>query len=500
MTTAPPETLGSRVSKGAVFMIGQAMLSRGATFIGQLVVAWLINPELMGVFAKAMGVTAVFTFVQNLGIRQVLIKRFRRFDRWSGPAFWISLAGGCFACLALYVLAVPLSRLMGEPRSAILIAIMATAMPFNAIANVPRARLGGELRFRESAMIDLVVGTGTQILTMLMAIGGAGTLALAVPRPVIAIATCGWLFRIAPIQIRSRYLWRRAKLLLFDSGVITLTLICSLLISNGDYLILGLLRGPEENGLYYFAYGLSVQAVTVVGFQLSNLLFPAFSSVKDPQQQVDLFSRSIPLLTYCVAFTAFLQAALASPFFRTFIAPEYAAAAVLMQLLCLGMALRPIGWVSGSLMQAQGRFVGRLSLVAVDGLIFLGLAAVGVAMAGNFGLAVAVALFSVFEIVLLISGACWRVKGAAVHCLTQILRPLLIASASTFPVAMICDRLTSGSRWANLLLLAVAPVVAAALLVSLVRLLDYSTYLEVGDRVRKLRRRADPQDTSGPAQ
>lgn len=470
-----------------MYLIGQAVLSRGVTFAGQLVVAWFINPELMGVFAKAMGITAIFTFVQNLGVRDVLIKRYRRFDRWSGPAFWLCLSSGGLACLVLLGLAQPLSLLMNEPRCASLIAILSLAMPFNAIANVPRARLGGALKFRDTALVELATSLGTQALTMLMAFAGAGAFALAVPRTVVAVATCGWLFQIAPVQIRSRHLWRRGRMLLLDSGVISLTLIFSLLISNGDYLILSFLRGPVENGLYYFAFGLSTQAVMVIGIQVSSLVFPALSSIKEADHQIELFRRGLPLLMYGVGFAAFLQASLATPFFSAFISDEYAPSAPLMQILCLGMAWRPIGWAAGSLMHAQGRFIAKLKLVAVDVVMFLCFAATGAWLGGAFGLAVSVTIFAICETVLLITGGCWNVAGSTKACLESLVRPIAVLATSFVPLLIVLAYLQSDSFIQNTTQIVASTVVMTGLFVTNVYLFDRATFDHFQNRLRRLR-------------
>ena len=474
------------MSKGAAFMVAQAALSRGATFASQLIVAWLIHPELMGVFSKALGVAAFFSFVQNLGVREILIKRFRRFERWSGPAFWLCLTGGLLACVVLISIAYPVSHWFGEPRCFPLIVVMALAMPFNAIANVPRARLGGELRFRETAQVELLFSVGTQVLTLIFAIAGAGAMSLAMPRVITAIIVAGWLYHIAPVRIRSRNVIRRARLLLYDSGLVTLTLLFTLVVANGDYVILGYMRGPEENGLYYFAFGLSVQAIVLVGMQARSLLFPAFNSLPSRNAQVAAFQRSLPLLTYCVAFTAFLQAGLSIPFFNLLIAPEYAGSARLMQILCVGMAFYPVGWAANSLIEAQGRFSDRLKLQIYTSLAFLPLAITGAYLGGAVGIALATPILVSLALFAQVFVACWPSFIDAQTSLLTLVRPYLLSATAVVPVAIFSELGESVGRITNVAILVLGGGATVGFLLLLVWIADRRSFNELWNRSRQI--------------
>ena len=62
--------------------------------VGNLLLAWLVVPEVFGLVGMAYTVTTFVDLIQQAGVNQVLIHRHTSYRLWSSPAFWMTTAMG----------------------------------------------------------------------------------------------------------------------------------------------------------------------------------------------------------------------------------------------------------------------------------------------------------------------------------------------------------------------------------------------------------------------
>jgi lipopolysaccharide exporter len=398
MANAVPATprlsLTARTARGVAWMMGRTIGCKALQVLGQIVLAWLLAPDEFGRIAIA---SAVFLFIirfQDAGLREVLVHRQKTFRHWANPALWMAgtfglITGGVIAALA------PLaSRVFHAPVTGLLL-ILALVAPITAIDVPPFARLQNELRFKTLTMIGVSSTMLTVGLQILLAFLGFGVYAWVIPLPINHVYRAAAMWLLAPTRVRRTPQLRRWRYLMPDGLRLISSNLFRTAIYQGDYVFLGIFFSTSVVGIYYFAYGLSMQTIRLLTLSLAQVLFPALSRLQlEANRQRDAFLRAAKALTAVGVPICLLQAAVAEPLIHLVFQEKWYPAIIIFQVLSVGMLLRLVLEVSESMLKAQGRFGMLLGLSAGCGAAFLGMmyAATTIADEQTAGLIVAVAV------------------------------------------------------------------------------------------------------------
>ncbi len=384
--------LGKRTTSGFVWLMVQTVLSKLFSIIGQLITARLLAPDDFGVFGLAYAATLAFGLVQEAGIRDILVRLHHRFERWANAAFWLSL-GLCVGGYALmWTLAPLIERFYGMPQLALLIRVAGVSPSINVLANVPKAKLESEMRFRLLAQSNFWTLIAINALTIVFALLKMGALSFVLPFAIVSLAKCAWFFALVRPPVKWNLDRRRWRFLLGDMGFLMVTGGCNFVLWQGDYMILGRMVSKDELGLYFFAYTLAQQTFLVLSANINSVLLPALSQLQnDPPRQLRAYRRAFEALVVAAAFLCLLPAIL-SPAITSFFGAKWLACAPILAVLNLGMAVRVADASSEALLKAQGRFQ-TLTIISVAHAIFFAIAGVlGAYYGGALGMAWAVAV------------------------------------------------------------------------------------------------------------
>jgi len=443
-----PVRLRDRSAAGFLWFLLQSAGSKGATLLGQIVLAWLLLPEDFGLVGLAYTVTAFTSLIQKFGVREVLNRRRRRFHLWAGPAQGLSIVSGCLGGAAAAAGAPLAAWVYDEPRVVGLILVLALSSPFWSAATVPLTRLEVNLRFRTIATVHFSATVGTVVCSVLLAALGFGAYAFVLPRLVVGAAQLAALWRVAPVPMRGALRVRRWRGLIGDSVFVFFSHLFRTAFSQGDYFILGLTAARSVVGLYYFAFSLSMQTALLFSQNLAKVLLPSLASLQhNPKRQVEAALEAVGLLAFVTTPVCLLQAVLAEPALRLLFAERWTGAIPLLQILSVGMALTTASWPINNLFDAQGRFRSRMWFMAGAAGVFFLLVAPAAQRYGVIGVAVAVvahrALFAPAQLIVAMRGvrpglrAFARVNG----------RPLLAAGIAA-AAAFACNAaLPDGVAW-----------------------------------------------------
>lgn len=434
--SAPPHKgTGKLVLAGTIWLLLQTLGSKVITLLGQLVLAWLLSPDDFGQIGLAYTITAFASLLINPGIDVILVRRGRRFQLWSTPAFYFSLAAGLLGCLAILIAAPLAARLYGAPQLTGLLAVLAVATPIGSFMLVPTAKLRSELRFGVISLVNVLQSTFQTLLTLAFAFLNFGVYSFVLPMPIVYAISATILWFVARPAVRHRQPLRHWRYLIGDTSYIFSQRVIHTAVSQGDYIVLGALFGAVAVGPYFFAYGIATQAIrlTAGSFQLVLLAGLArFASNSIQQTQAALKATSALALVGTPL--CFIQAVLAGPLLRALYGEKWEAAIPLIQLISVGLAFDVASWPVGSLLQSRGQFRFLFYWSVAVAPIFLLAITFGAFVAGSLGVATAVCLYYVmFSPPLAFwtfraSGVAWREIAAV------FLRPTavgLLAAAAT---------------------------------------------------------------------
>ena len=387
-------TLTHHAASGFAWMLAQTILSKAAGMLGQVMMAWFLSPGDYGIVGIAYAVSSFPSLIRDAGLTAILIQRQQHLKRWASPAFWMSLALGLLAAIIMLLAAPLAARYYHEPALFGLIAVVAAGSVFNALSTVPNTILFIQLRFRLQSLISLVSAILIVVLNVFMAWRHYGAYSFVVPTVLVGAGRTAFVWAAAHYPLSPRMQIRRWRFLIGDSGMLLLSGAFGMAISQGDYLILGKIRGQDVTGIFFFAFNLSWQTLTLLTVSLGAVLFSTLAKLQsDPERLVQAYLRAARALALVGVPACLMQAALADPAIHLFFKAKWFGAIPIVQVLSVAMAIRVVGTTWGALNSAQGRFKLQLVVNAVFCVIFLSSVAVGAKLGAGLTVACTEAIF-----------------------------------------------------------------------------------------------------------
>lgn len=182
-----------------------------------------------------------------------------------------------------------------------------------------------------------------------------------------------------------------------DTGLVFLTRLAITIVSQVDYIVLGMLYTADVVGVYFFAFWYAAQGVRLVGSAIGSTLFSAFSKLRDePSRQVDVALRAARTVALVCVPVSLLQALTARPVFHFLFDHRWDDAIPLVQLLSLGFASDAVTWAGGALLQAQRRLTLLVQMSLAFMVLFITIVTIGAVEGQALGVAIAVAGYYFF--------------------------------------------------------------------------------------------------------
>jgi O-antigen/teichoic acid export membrane protein len=241
----------------------------------------LLQPQDYGLVATA----GLFTIFANLlldgGLSLILVSERNLTRVQSGAALtWVVMVsiGLGFAIVVLAPLA---AGFFHAPPLALVLQVSALQLPLWALVVVPQALLARDLRFRETAVSQMLGSVAQGVATLALAYNGAAYWALIVGTMVGTLIRLGaqWAFlseRPAPnFQFSQlRPLWSKSVYMLGQRAAYFFT-------GDFDTFVLGRLAGPAALGSYSLAKNLAHTALDQISGVVNQVSVPVFASTLD---------------------------------------------------------------------------------------------------------------------------------------------------------------------------------------------------------------------------
>ena len=369
---------GQGLFAGFAWMVVAGLLVKAAALGAHIVLGWLLSPTDFGLYALAAGLYVLLQALQSGGVRVALVTKGRdAAARELKNALLVSAATHVTIASVLWVGAPTAASIYREPPLIPLLRIMAVAVALNVVWVVGGAVLQNGQQFRRLAGIELADGVAKAVLTIVFAASGLGAMSLVLPLPILA------LFRMLaglqaivrewnPEQLPARKAGRLAR----DGGWIVAATLAHALLTQGDYLGLGIGLSTSLLGIYYFAYQVPGQLGSLLAVKLGDVLVPGLVARRDSGRAGDLVEMTIAQLTAALTLVGCVLAA-TFPYLEAILwQGRWEAAVAPAQALSLLLVLRLLHMVPKSMMQAQRRFAELFVWTLLAGVGLLGVAAV----------------------------------------------------------------------------------------------------------------------------
>ncbi len=321
---------------------------------GIMVLARRLRPEDFGLLKVLLVVSVFATLFCEAGIPEALVQRKELEPEHEATAWWMSLGLGMLGAAGLYAAAPLLAAAMGMPRLEFGARLMCVPVLLDALAATDNARLRRQLRFGALATAEtLGEASFVAVALWLLRVGLAQWClagALAARIAIRALATCAagrHLPLAMPRVSAARDLGRFALSVAGAEATIAVS-------ANADYLLVGRMLGSSALGLYSVAWDL----LRFIPYRLHRVAvrvtLPAFCRLQDDDRELARAYRGLFNYLARIVLPIVACVAVAAPeLLHTLYGAKWAAAAVPLRLLAVGLALAGLREGIGSIYYAK---------------------------------------------------------------------------------------------------------------------------------------------------
>lgn len=322
-----------------------------------LVMVRVINPDGFGLVAMATTVLGLATLIGELGMTSALIQRAELEEAHKDSAFWTSICIG-LALFAAFVLWAPaLGRFYGEERLPPVLIVAAVPLVLGPLCSTHAALLRRNLKFERVARVEAIKSGISGVVMVFAALAGLGYWSILLgPIAGQVVAIVGYYLVTEGWRPGFRGSLAHARQLLSFSLYVAGGGAVNFVSANVDYLVVGRVLGPSALGVYTLAYQFVTVPLTRISALFSQVMFPAFSSLRDaPDAQRDAYvviTRSVALITFPVLAWGFVTA---PELLSIVCGPEWLDAVPLIRALSVAGALKSVGTLVGVVFRAKGK-------------------------------------------------------------------------------------------------------------------------------------------------
>ncbi len=366
------------VTSDTSVVVGVMMLQNVLRIVSTVILTRLLNAEAFAVVAIITSVMVTFALISDIGIIAFIVRHKDGVDRQFRDEVWtLRLVRGIALTILIALLAGPIAHFMEKPELQWPIAVagltslidgLGSMAPFTAL----RAR-----RVRLLSAIDI----GSQILGMIIAVICA--LIFRSFWAIILSTLIGQLigtiisyFIYPDASQRFRFSRARAAELWKFSRFITGSTMLTLLITQGDKLVLGRAFPLEMMGIYVIAAGLAMAPVGLVTAYAGRVLYPLYAEIyrEAPESLPTKFYRVRMMQTLFYTFAAGGFLGCAHLLITLLYDPRYASAGMYLQILSISTLFAAGNYAANEVMIAIGntRFTFTTNLVRLAYLIVVG--------------------------------------------------------------------------------------------------------------------------------
>lgn len=434
-------SLARQARRGALWSGASAILLRFSNVLVMIIVARIIAPDELGVYALAITVHGFVVCIAAWGVGSAIGRSDLDADKLGPTVTTFAIASGFVTASAMALVAGPLATLLGSPEAAGPIRVLSITVALTGLFAVPSAQI--QRSFRQDVMFrgNLIAFFGSNATLLLLSTVTHGAMAFAWSRVVGHIIVGAVI--IALLDRRYRPGWRTEYIQpLLRFGVpAALGGVLSQLVLNVDFVIVSHQMSVADLGLYMLAFNICAWPTAVLGTIMNEIVLPAFSGVRrdggDLQATVSRAVRTVALVACPIAgFTC----AFAYPLIGTVYGDQWLDAAPVVTVLALYGVVYVLAMMFDNIIIASGRTVAIFVVHAIALTVLIPALIIGVRLGGLVGVGIAHIIVVTFVILPAYLFAIRQTTGAGLIVTLQALVRPLAAAATAAVIATLATR------------------------------------------------------------
>lgn len=278
---APSDDLRKRTLNGTALVAAGQAVRIAVQFLSVVLIARLLAPEDIGLFAMVLPFANFIGLFQDLGLTQALTTAKHLSRGQATVMFWLNLGISGVLALILAGLAPVIAGFYGRPELIGLTFGLAATFILSGLVTVQIALLNRTMRFGALAAIDMasvVAGFAAAVLVAVLRPSAWALLASSVVSLAVSLVLAWTLSTWRPGRPAAR--GEVSELLRFGAGVTGFN-ISNFFARSLDNILIGRFSGAAQLGFYDRAYKLLVLPLQQVNRPIGRVLIPALSRLRD---------------------------------------------------------------------------------------------------------------------------------------------------------------------------------------------------------------------------
>jgi len=352
--------LKRKVASGFVWHSVEKLAGTAFHTVVSLLLARMLTPADFGLVGMLVIFSAVSLALFDSGFSQALIRKENATESDYTSVLYINIAGAVTIYAILVVCSPLISEFYRQPELTLIAPVFFLSIPISAIGSVHGAILFRQMKFRLSAIINLAAAVISAAAALTLAVLGYGVWAIVVQiilRDMVRVLLL-WLFGGWLPKGRSFSRDSIRGLFGFGGGMMVSGVLTQLS-SNTAQLFIGRIYSPTALGLFHNSQKLKDTFVNVLEQSISNVTFPALSTIQDDTGKLCEASRKVMAVMSFAMFPLLGGLIVtAEDIFLTILTDKWLEAIPYFRLFCLSAFALPAGAVALNILKARGR--GRL--------------------------------------------------------------------------------------------------------------------------------------------
>jgi O-antigen/teichoic acid export membrane protein len=351
------DTIKFKAKKAAKWAFLGDILSKIITPLFLVILARFLTPTDYGLIGIATLVTGLAQMIQNMGLDQALIQTDSDISKAADVVFWSNLSLSFVMYFLLFLIAPYLAvGIFHEPLAIWVIRIMGLQLIISAFDDVQEALLRRDFQFKQLLGRRIIPSLAPAFISIPLAILGYRYWSLVIGSLVGTTLGVIFLWKVSQWRPSFHFDIATSKALLGFGTLVTIESFQGWALNYGDNLAAGYYLGVAELGNYTFAFTLSVIMLGYLIAPLTNIVYPAFSRLKNDkfelQQSFTEIIRSIALIVFPINFGLTI---LAGPIITIVFGNKWEGAIVATQILAIMPGLSYLWIINPTLYRAIGR-------------------------------------------------------------------------------------------------------------------------------------------------
>lgn len=280
-------------------------VSRQAVQIGiSVVLARLLLPSDYGL----VGMVAIFVIltqmVSELGFTGAVVQKKDVTNEQLHSVFWLNIIASLGLWGLAWLVAPWIARFYNEPAVASIFIASTLGMVFMAPSGVPRSLIYKRMQFRDSFIMDWAGTLVGGLVSIVLALGGAGVWSLVFGNLATALVVTAIVWRFC--SWRPRWAWKPASLkgmTKFSTHYLGTRMLQSLT-GNLDYMVIGKFFTATQLGLYFLAFRLMELPRVQLGLVIQSVMYPVFIHLQENDERTQEVLYKLGLTVSLLVFPA----------------------------------------------------------------------------------------------------------------------------------------------------------------------------------------------------